>query len=65
MDTQVIYFCELIKNVIHPREDYCLDDKVDWTYQVQLAKSTICFRFSQKQQPNTLRILCDLSIWMR
>ena len=38
MDNQVRYFCELIKNVIHPTEDIQLGDEINWSYLVQIAK---------------------------
>lgn len=37
MDSQVIYFCTLIKNVIHSSKESQMED-IDWNYQVQLAK---------------------------
>ncbi len=38
MDKQAIFFCDLIKNVIHGNEQRQLDENVNWTYLVQLAK---------------------------
>lgn len=38
MDNQIIYFCELIKNVIHPQEDSNLKGMIEWSTLVQLAR---------------------------
>ena len=38
MNEQVTYFCEIIKNVIHPDEEFRLNEEVDWTYLVRIAK---------------------------
>lgn len=38
MDNQIIYFCELIKNVIHPQKDSSLKGTIEWSTLVQLAK---------------------------
>lgn len=38
MDNQIVCFCELMKNVIHPQKEYRLNGVIDWTELVQLAK---------------------------
>lgn len=38
MDNQIVYFCELIKNIIHINEGCYFQGEVDWSYLVQLAK---------------------------
>lgn len=38
MNKQVIFFCELIKNVIHLETNFSLDKEVDWSRLVEIAK---------------------------
>ena len=38
MDINIINFCKLIKNIIHPDEDCYLQGEVEWSYLVQLSK---------------------------
>lgn len=38
MDIQTLNFCCLIKNIIHPNEDYHLQGDVEWSYLVQLSR---------------------------
>lgn len=38
MDYQVKIFCEIIKEIVHPSREKCIDKEIDWDYLVQLSK---------------------------
>lgn len=38
MNFQIVYFCDLIRNIIHSKKDSSLQGDIDWEYLVQLSK---------------------------